>query len=294
MPPPLVIATCQEYPGLLDDDRPFVEHLARRGVAVRPVVWDAPHDLAGVRGVLLRSVWDYYQKPVAFRAWLDRLEREGVRCWNPVPLVRWNMDKHYLRDLAARGVPVVPTRWIEPEQAGEVEQALAEVAAEGWPEVVLKPAISGGAWRTHRVRRADLPGQGAAVRTILTESAVLVQPFLPEIAAQGEVSLLFFGGAFSHAVLKRPRPGDYRVQWSHGGGQVPWTPSAEVLAQARAVLAAAPEPGLYARVDGVLQDGRLVLMELEQLEPYLFFAEGPGSPARFAEALLTALGSGAG
>ena len=109
MPQAVVIATCREYPGLLDDDRPFVAHLLRRGVSVRTAIWDEPHDLAGCAGVLLRSVWDYYQKPVAFRAWLDRLERERVRCWNPVPLVRWNMDKHYLRDLAARGVPVVPT-----------------------------------------------------------------------------------------------------------------------------------------------------------------------------------------
>lgn len=289
MPQAVVIATCREYPGLLDDDRPFVAHLLRRGVSVRTAIWDEPHDLAGCAGVLLRSVWDYYQKPVAFRAWLERLERERVRCWNPVPLVRWNMDKHYLRELAARGVPVVPTLWVEQEEARDPARALARVAEAGWPEVVLKPAISGGAWRTHRVRREDLAGQAEVLREVLSESALLAQPFLPEIAAQGEVSLLFFGGAFSHAVLKRPKAGDYRVQWSHGGGQVPFTPGPDLLAQARAVLDAAPEPGLYARVDGVLRDGRLLLMELEQLEPYLFFAEGPGAPERFARALLAQL-----
>lgn len=272
---------------LLDDDAPLVAGLAARNVTAETVLWDAERDWSRYAAVLLRSVWDYYQRPQEFLAWLDRLEREGVPLWNPVGLVRWNSDKRYLRDLEARGITIPPTLWIEPTEAPEA--ALERVLATGWAELVVKPTISGGAWRTRRLRRAEVPEQAEFLREVLSASAAMVQPFLPEILEAGEVSLLFFGGEFSHAVLKRPRAGDYRVQWSHGGTQARFEPAAPLVTQARAVLDAAPSAGLYARVDGILKGGRLVLMELEQIEPYLFLAEGPGAAERFVAALCARL-----
>ena len=282
---PLAIATCAAYPDLVPDDRFLVGALAAAGIPSVPVRWGAPVDWTAYRAVLLRSPWDYFEHEAAFRAWLGTLERARVPCWNPVPLVRWNLDKRYLRDLAQRGVAIVPTLWLEPSDGLSPEAAAARIASTGWPEVVVKPTVSAGAWRTLRLRRDEVAGHAEHLRTVLADGGLMVQPFLPEIVSEGEYSFLYFGGEFSHAVLKRAKPGDYRVQWTHGGTHVPATPAAALLEQAHAVLAAAPSAGLYARVDGVVRGGRLLLMELEQIEPYLFFEQGPGSMDRFVAAL---------
>jgi glutathione synthase/RimK-type ligase-like ATP-grasp enzyme len=289
VPPKIAIATCAEYPDLVDDDRPLLGALAARGVEAAPVDWRADVAWAAYDAVLLRSVWDYYEHAGEFGAWLARLESDGVPCWNPPALVRWNLDKRYLRDLAARGVATVPTLWIDRADRPSPEAVVARILATGWPDVVLKPTISAGAWRTRRLRRERLPSHTAHVREVLVGSDLMVQPFQPEILDEGEHSLLFFDGRFSHAVLKRARADDFRVQWTHGGTQVRTTPAASLVAQARAVLDAAPSAGLYARVDGIVRDGRLILMELEQIEPYLYFAESPGSLDRFADALRSKL-----
>jgi hypothetical protein len=281
----LAIATCRAYPDLVEDDRALVARLGSAGIPAVPVLWDADVDWTRYRAVLLRSPWDYFEHEREFRAWLDRLERDRVPCWNPVPLVRWNLDKRYLKDLAARGVAIVPTLWLDPADGLTPEAAALRILDTGWPEVVVKPRVSAGAWRTVRLRREEVAAHGDHLRTVLAGGGLMVQPFLPEILAEGEYSFLFFGGTFSHAVLKRPKAGDYRVQWTHGGSHVPIAPSSSLVEQARAVVAAAPSAGLYARVDGVVRDGRLLLMELEQIEPYLYFAQGPGSMHRFVEAL---------
>ena len=285
MTPRLAIATCAEYPELVDDDRPLLAALAARGIEAGPVDWRADGAWADCGAVLLRSVWNYYEHADEFGAWLARLERDGVHCWNPPALVRWNLDKRYLRDLAAKGVATVPTLWVDRTTHGSADAVAARILETGWPDLVLKPAISAGAWRTLRLRREDVAGQTPYLRRVLEDGDLMVQPFVPEILEDGEHSLLFFDGRFSHAVRKRARAGDFRVQWTHGGTQAPTTPPAALVAQARAVLDAAPSAGLYARVDGVVRDGRLILMELEQIEPYLYFAEAPGSLDRFADAL---------
>lgn len=285
MPRPVAIATCREFPALHPDDHPLVAALTAAGIESEPVLWDDDVEWRRFRGVLLRSVWDYPEKADAFRGWLDRLERAGTPCWNPISLVRWNLDKLYLRELAAKGVPTPPTLFVERGPRASAQDVVARIVAAGWPEVVVKPSVSGGAWRTLRLARDEVPSRTAAFEEILAESSLIAQPFLPEIAAQGEWSFLFFGGAFSHAVVKRPRTGDFRVQWSHGGTHVRADAPPALVAQAGAVLDAAPAAGLYARVDGVVRDGTFLLMELEQIEPYLFFAEDPPSVERFVRAL---------
>ena len=281
----IAIATCAEYADLCEDDRPIVAALAAAGVDARPVPWRADVAWGDFAAVLLRSAWDYHLHAAEFSAWLDRLDRERVPCWNPTSLVRWNMDKRYLRDLAAKGVATVPTIWIDGSRGLSAEAAAAEIARANWPEVILKPTVSAGAWRTLRLRRDEVAGATAYLREALAAGGLMAQPFLPEILGAGELSMLFFDGAFSHAVVKRPKAGDFRVQWTHGGTEVATTPTASILDQARAALAAAPSPALYARVDGVVRDGRLILMELEQIEPYLYLAESDGGTDRFVRAL---------
>lgn len=232
--------------------------------------------------VVIRSCWDYHTRLAEFTRWLDRLERAGVPVSNPPALLRWNADKVYLRDLAARGIPIVPTRWVS---QGETLSLTEVLRAEGWRDVVVKPAVSAAAFHTWRVSAPEAEASAERFQALVAERDVLVQAFVPEIERGGEWSFCFFGGRYSHAVVKRPRPGEFRVQEAHGGTAELAEPGPGLLAQAEAVVAALPAPAVYARVDACQVNGRLQLMELEALEPSLFLALHPEAPARFATAI---------
>lgn len=287
MNPKLALATCREFPDLHADDHPIVARLAAHGVRAEPAIWNDDVDWSDYAAVVLRSTWDYHLDVAAFFGWLDRLDRMQVPSWNPTSLVRWNLDKRYLKELAGDGIATVPTLWIERGVASD--EAVKRILATGWPDVVLKPAVSAGAWKTLRLARSSVEGQATYVSDVLAEGTLMAQPFLPEIVAEGEYSFVFFDGAFSHAVLKRPKGGDFRVQWSHGGSQIAVTPAPEILEQASAVLDASPSIELYGRVDAIVRDGRLIVVELELIEPYLFLSDGPGAVDRYVEALLARL-----
>lgn len=281
-PPRVSLATCASLRELTDDDRPLLAELWNLGIKAEPSVWDDPSvDWGGFDAIVIRSVWDYHLSPAAFLAWLSRLEALGAPLWNPAPVVRSNVDKSYLKALAMAGVSVVPTLWIDRDGRANLDELLA---AGGWNDAVIKPAVSAGAFRTSRVRRGESAGQ-AALDSALAHSGAMVQPYLAEIAAEGEWSFIFLGGEFSHAVLKTPRAGDFRVQEEHGGRAVRRAPPPMLLAQARDVLIAGPSPCLYARVDGVQRGGELVVLELELIEPSLYLSLAPGAARKFAEAI---------
>lgn len=282
MGPSIAIATCAEFPRLPESERGLLGALADVGVRAEPAVWDDPAvDWSRFGGVVIRSTWDYHRKAAAFRAWLDRLEALKARVWNPIPLLRWNLDKHYLADLRLKGVGIVPTEWVE---AGDPRRLDDVLSARGWTEAVVKPAVSATAFRTHRVRR-DGPRAQAALDEVLSHSAAMVQPFLREIVEEGEWALVFLGGEYSHAVLKTPATGDFRVQEEHGGAYKACAPSSALIEQARAILAAAGGPFLYARVDGVRRGGDLILLELELVEPELFLSSSGQAPQKLARAI---------
>ncbi|HEY7779995.1 MAG TPA: hypothetical protein VIC85_07270 [Ktedonobacterales bacterium] len=280
----IAFATYDQRPDLTSDGEAVADRLLQRGVAVRPAVWDDPTvRWEDFDAVILRSTWDYHRKFDAFLAWLARLETLHVPLWNPAPLVRWNADKRYLRDLRDAGVAIVPTVWLDQH----APTTLAEVlAGEGWSEAVIKPRVSASAYQTWRATRASAAGHESRFREALGRSGLLVQPFMHGIVREGEWSLIFVGGAYSHAVLKRPRPGDFRVEVIEANGTIPprW-----LVDQAAAAVAVAPTRPLYARVDGVVDGDRLRLMELELIEPWLFLASDPRGPARFAEAISASL-----
>jgi glutathione synthase/RimK-type ligase-like ATP-grasp enzyme len=280
----IAFITSAAWADLSPDDRLAAAELTRRGIEVQPAVWDDPKiDWSTFDQAVLRSCWDYHRRLPEFLGWLDRIERAGVPLWNPPSLVRFNADKAYLEALAVAGVPVVPTLRLERGASADLAAILDE---RGWTEAVVKPAVSASAFRTRRARREE----AGAVQTELTEmlagSAVLIQPFLPEVQTRGEWSFLFFAGEYSHAVLKRPGEGDFRVQQELGGSAVAKRPDPGLLAQARAVAERIPGPWLYARVDGIELEGGFTLMELELIEPSLFLASDPEAPGRFADAVL--------
>ena len=281
--PRIALATHAKLPTLNDDDRLLVPALAALGVTAVPAVWDSS-DVCWdeLQGVLIRSSWDYHLRAPEFLAWIARLERAGVTVWNPGDLLRWNHHKRYLRDLAAEGVATVATRWLA--RSEEVDLS-ALLAAAGWREAVVKPAVSASAFGTWRTSTASASGDQARLDQMLSAGDVMVQPLLPEVSDAGEWSLLFLGRRFSHAVLKRPAPGDYRVQWEFGGSAVSAAPADHLIADAARVIAAVPGDPLYARVDGVERAGRLVLMELELIEPHLFLGWDAGAAGRLARAI---------
>ena len=288
---PIALATSSAYAPLTDDDQPLIAALEARGLAAEPAVWnDAAVDWSRYAGVLLRSTWDYHLEPGAFLDWALGLAGRGARLANPPEIVRWNADKRYLLELAARGVRIVPTEYVEP--AGPFETLAAIAERRGWSEVVVKPAISATAHLTWRARAPFAPEVEAKFRAAcaagsgLEPAGVLVQRFQAEIESAGEWSLIFFAGRFSHGVVKRVRAGEYRVQSEWGGTWTPAAPEDALIGAARAVLSALPFPPsacLYARVDGVIVDGAFQLMELELIEPALFLAAREGAAERFAD-----------
>jgi glutathione synthase/RimK-type ligase-like ATP-grasp enzyme len=285
----IAVVTYDARPHATDDDRYFVDALVARGATVDERSWSDPM----VRwdeydAVIVRSCWDYFHRPADFHRWVDELDARRARVFNTTTTLRWNADKAYLRDLAACGVPVIPTHWIDRETLASLDDVRRRT---GWSELVVKPAVSGGAHRTWRASPGDL-ADDARLSEMAGSGTVLIQPLVDEIEREGEWSLIFFDGEFSHAVMKRPQSGDFRVQAEHGGTVEPIVPPAPIIADAARALDAARVAGeapLYARVDGCVVDGTLMLMELELLEPELFLRTDPVAGDRLASALLARL-----
>ena len=280
----MVLAVDAETAGLTSDDRVLAEALGDRGVATEAVVWGRP--LPDGATVVLRSVWDYVDEPARFRAWLDMLDAGGVIVHNDTATVRWNMHKGYLLDLAERGVPVVPTTVVA---AGTRDADLTAVMDEhGWSDAVVKPAIGATARRTIHVARTGVAAAADHLRTLVAVEDVLVQPFLPAVLDTGETSIVAIAGMVTHAVRKRPARGDWRVQ-SEFGGTRELVPVEAAHREIAAIALATTEPvPLYARIDVVEgDDADLLLMELELVEPELFFRLAPEAAGRLADVLTT-------
>ncbi|HEX9486309.1 MAG TPA: hypothetical protein VF976_04555 [Gemmatimonadales bacterium] len=276
----IALATYAKQPSLNEDDLLLVPALREFDVTAVPAVWDSPEVCwEDFQGVVVRSCWDYHHRLEEFLAWVTGLERAGVPVWNSPALLRWNSHKGYLRDLAARGVPIVPTRWLARGRQVGLAQLLRD---ERWSDAVVKPAVSASATDTWRTSAATAGADQGRLEELLRAGDVMVQPFIDEVRDPGEWSLIFFGSRFSHAVRKRPAPADYRVQWEFGGTAAPLAPPPRLIADAEAVMAAVPGHPLYARVDGVERDGRLMLMELELIEPHLFLGWDGLAAARLA------------
>lgn len=294
--PRVAFATCRLQPGLYAEEAELLRAAPRHGFEAVAAVWDDPAVAwAAFDLVVVRSTWDYFERPAAFRAWLDELEASGARVENPVPLLRWNLDKRYLEDLAAFGVKVVPTRFLDGVEGGDPAACIESLLqAEGWADAVLKPAVSAGAFRTVRLSPGDTAAAAATLTQITAEGPALLQPFVPEIVDDGEWSVFLFGGEPSHAVIKQAAAGDYRVQSMYGGTARAVEPDAALLEAARAVERALPLPPLYLRVDGVRRGGEFLLMEAEAIEPYLFLGTVPEAAERYLAAVARAAAGAAG
>ena len=279
----IALATSAQHSELHEDDLPLADALRAAGLDPVAEVWTDPSvDWSGYDAILLRSVWDYHLRYDEFTEWLAQLDTVGVPMFNESDLVRWNGDKRYLLELRERGVAIVPSQVAAGACLREV------VAGLDGEEVVIKPTVSAAARDTVR----GVAGSDELSRALedLPDTVYLVQPFQPEIVTDGEWSLMFVDGDFTHAVVKRPAAGDYRVQVMFGGEATLTEPSPAVLESAQAVLTAVgPRPPLYARVDGIVVNGRFLLMELELIEPYLFLPDFPEATTKLATAVTARL-----
>jgi glutathione synthase/RimK-type ligase-like ATP-grasp enzyme len=261
----------------LDGEAPqVVDDLRSRGHDAVAIPWDSPVDWAAFDLVVVRSTWDYFDRLEEFLAWVDDVAQR-TRIINSPSVIRWNSHKGYLAELGAAGIPVVPSLALP---RGTVDAA-SRMQATGWGEVVIKPAVDGGARLALKSTNGS-PEAAEHVRALVAAGDAIVQPYLPSVE-DGETSLFFFAGRYSHAVRKVPKPGDYRVQALHGGSEEVHVPSPEERALAEAAIALAPGEVAYGRADFVDLDGRPTLMELELIEPDLFLRMAPGSVERFAD-----------
>lgn len=298
----LALVTAIAAAGHDDDLAPLLDACASAGLHARAVAWDDPTVSWGrFDAALLRSPWDYTERLSEFLAWCDRLDQQ-LPLLNPVHVVRWNTDKHYLSDLATTGVPVVATTFVEPD--AEPLQALqAFLAADPGAEFVVKPTVSAGARDTQRYARAQEFAASNHVARLLDQGrSVMLQPYLPAVDRAGETALIYFDGRFSHAAGKGPllQPDAAVTATPFTAGDISSRKAdTEELAVGERTLAAAArllqlsQPLSYARVDLIRgDDGRPRLLELELTEPSLFFAQAPGSADRFAAALASRLSAG--
>ncbi|MDX1906148.1 MAG: hypothetical protein SF053_03880 [Bacteroidia bacterium] len=278
----LAFLTCATWPGLPEKEQALADSLPD-DLQAQAVVWNDPSvDWSQYDCLIFRSIWDYFEQPEAFEAWMDQIARLGIPTLNPLSAVRENYHKFYLRTLQARGVRIIPTEFI-PAGSG---LDLGVMQARGWSQAVLKPAVSGGSYLTRLFDAADAAAVAGEYQDIAAARDLLLQPFIPEIQTKGEVSLLFFAGVYAYAVRKLPQAGDFRVQVQFGGQYTRWTPAPEVIQAAARIIAATGERLLYARVDGVLIEGELALMELELIEPDLYFSLIPEGEAMYRQALV--------
>ncbi len=230
--------------------------------------------------VVVGTPWNYQDFQTKFLEKLEAIEELGIKLYNTAELILWNINKSYLRDLAKLGAQTVPTLWIDEPTKDDVRYIFDTYDTTG---VVIKRQVGAGAYGQKLFQRGeDIPGG------VLLDRPAMLQPFLPAIQSEGEYSFIFIDGEFSHALLKQPKSGDYRIQSSYGGTDSVVTPSAEDISAAKKNLSLIPYGmPLYARVDLLRgPEGNLLLMEVEMIEPYLYIKEGPHVSELYADALV--------
>ncbi len=274
---------------ILTEDGILKKELEARGLSVSRKDWADPEfNWSDTRSIVFRTTWDYFDRIEEFRKWLDKVEVQ-TRSFNPIPQIRWNMDKWYLKDLSDKGIRVVETRYLK---KGE-ERSLSEILEEsGWEDAILKPTVAGAGRHTYRINGASVEEHEAIFRKLIGAEDMMLQPFQRNITEKGEVSLMVIGGAFTHSVLKRAKKGDFRVQDDFGGTVHPYEASPDEIRFAESVVGACDPLPSYARVDVMWDnEGKLAVSEVELVEPELWFREHPEAAKLLASGISSALRS---
>lgn len=279
----IALLTCENLPDLLPADQQLIPLLAQHNIKAVPAVWDDQSiDWTQFDYLVFRNTWDYFEKETVFNRWLKHIETLGIKCLNSIDIIKQNKHKFYLRELEKEGIKIIPTLFIDKTQ----NLNLSEIIPSHWKKAVIKPAFSGGAYQTSVFEIKDIKKINREYLSIASEKELLLQEFIPEIQSLGETSFIFFNKKFSHCVNKKPLEGDFRVQVQFGGQYTLTTPSPDLITKALKVVETFQSDLLYARVDGIIINEELYLMEIECIEPDLYFGMSEGSDERFVQAIL--------
>ena len=249
------------------------EALKKLGLKTLRLAWDnSTFDWSETRSVLFRTTWDYFDRFDEFSVWLEKISKLTT-LFNSENLIRWNIDKHYLRDLNIKGINIAKTYFIEKGQKTSLKQLHDNL---GWQETVLKPCISGAARHTYKLNNNNLSDYETLFSELNSSESFMLQPFQHQIVSKGEISMMVFNGQFTHAVLKKAKQGDFRVQDDFGGTVHNYVPTADEILFAENTIKACAELPIYARVDIFTDNnGDIALSELELIEPELWFRHYP-------------------
>ena len=289
----ITLLTCRAY-YKPDNITPYIQNILleqellksafeSQGLKVDITYWDNPsYEWQQTKSVLFRTVWDYFERFDEFWDWLEQVKTK-TRLINSYELIKWNIDKHYLRDLKNNGIQVVPTYFADREN----NISLQEIAnLNDWKHLVIKPAISASAFNTYKITNDEIEQKEQLFHELLQTHDMLVQPFFPTISELGEASLMVFGGKFTHAILKKAKAGDFRVQDDFGGTVHDYNPTQEEIKFAEKVFQSCSSLPIYGRVDIVWDSNKQIyLSELEIIEPELWIRNRPESANKIAEAI---------
>jgi glutathione synthase/RimK-type ligase-like ATP-grasp enzyme len=274
----IAILTCTKLPELNPEDQKIIPELAKYNIEATAVIWsDKNINWTDFDYLIFRNTWDYFERETEFNIWLDHIEKLGIKTLNPIQVIKKNIHKFYLRELQLQGIPILPTIFID--KTNELD--LGEIIPSHWKKAVIKPAFSAGSYLTEVFEIEDITAINEKFAPIARDKELLLQEFAPQIQSIGETSFIFLNKQFSHAVNKKPVDGDFRVQSLFGGKYNLVQPSQKLILQAQKVVDTFTENLLYARVDGIIIDDTLNLMEIECIEPDLYFNLSENSLDRF-------------
>ncbi len=289
----ITLLTCRAYfkpnkitpyiANILKEEQLLKAALEKQGFSVEITHWDNPtYNWSATRAVLFRTIWDYFERFDEFWMWLEKINTQ-TKLINSYDLVKWNIDKHYLKDLSSWGIEIVPTYFAD---QGSKNKLLEIAQTNQWKDLVIKPAISASAFKTYKILENDIENNEELFSALLSERDMLIQPFFKTIGELGEASLMVFDGKFTHAILKKAKPGDFRVQDDFGGTVHDYIPTKEEINFAEKVFASCKTNPIYGRVDIVWDnDKNFYLSELEIIEPELWIRNHPKSAEKIAEAV---------
>lgn len=273
--------SCKDLTGFVVDDHHLREVFVSRGDEIFEASWDSDTDWSKFDVVLIRTTWDYSKRLPEFLEALEKIESSGAKLLNSLEIVKWNARKSYLQELQDQGLSTIPTVFHKGVTKGFLNDAFEVFSSS---TLVVKPLVGAGSDRTFVVTTDIETEELTQIQEEIGDDDVMVQPFIAEITSQGEISLHFFNGELSHSIRKTPKQGDFRVQEEFGGLIELITPPDETIEIAKHALSYLSQTPLYARVDLVTDNKKWMLIELELIEPALYFRMDPASPKRFVDA----------
>jgi len=268
---------------VLQEDQLVVDALNNLEINTIRLAWDNSNfDWSTTKYIIFRTTWDYFDRYTEFSAWLQEVSKKTT-LFNSAYIIKWNIDKHYLADLEAKDVAIVPTYFIEKGETKSLNEIYKSLS---WQKIVLKPCISGAARHTYKINVDTIADHEAIFKTLIAEEAMMIQPFLENIVTQGEVSMIVIDGTYTHAILKKAKAGDFRVQDDFGGSVHEYIPTQEEIDFAENAVKACIEMPIYARVDIVKDNNNAwAISELELIEPELWFRHHHGAATALAKAV---------